>query len=169
MMRPLQSRARARRKSAGIGIVTAIFLLVVLAGLGVAVVSLITTQQASSAQDQQGARAYQSARAGIEWALYSGLQSGANPPTPATTLACPRNQAGGVTFQMPATANTVLTAFSVTVTCGSPTAVGTLQHFWIRSTACNEPNANAGAGALGCPNTVNPSAEYVQRVVEVQL
>jgi MSHA biogenesis protein MshP len=161
--KPMRSLARARRKSAGIGIVTAIFLLVVLAGLGVAIVSLSTTQQASATQDQQGARAYQAARAGIEWALYIGLQTGytaPNPPVPATTLGCPRNQAGGVTFQLPP--DSVLHSFWVTVTCGTVTTVGTTQHFWIRSTACNEPN-------VSCPNTTNPSVDYVQRVVEVQL
>jgi MSHA biogenesis protein MshP len=161
--RPLRLRARVRRAAAGIGIVTAIFLLVVLAGLGVAVVSLVTTQQASAAQDLQGARAYQAARAGIEWALYIGLQTGyaaPNPPVPATTLACPRNQAGGVTFKLPD--GSTLSSFSVTITCGAVTTLGDTQHFWIRSTACNEPNG-------GCPNTINPSADYVQRVVEVQL
>ncbi len=160
MRRPLKSFARARRISAGIGIVTAIFLLVVLAGLGVAVISLVTTQQASAAQDQLGARSYQAARAGIEWALYVGLQTGASPAVPATTLGCPRSQAGGLTFAMPP--NTTLSSFTVTVSCGAATTVGTTQHFWIRSTACNEPNG-------GCPNTINPSADYVQRVVEVQL
>lgn len=160
-----RSRAGTRRKSSGIGIVTAIFLLVVLAGLGVAVVSLTTTQQASSTQDQQGARAYQAARAGIEWALYIGLQTGyvaPNPPVPATTLGCPRNQAGGVSFKLPP--NTTLSSFTATITCGAASTVGTTQHFWIRSTACNEPDA-----ASSCPNTTNPSADYVQRVLEVQL
>jgi MSHA biogenesis protein MshP len=160
MMRPLKSLARARRTAAGIGIVTAIFLLVVIAGLGVAVVSLVTTQQAASAQDQLGARAYQAARAGIEWALYVGLQTGGSPAVPATTLGCPRNQAGGETFAMPPL--TTLSSFTVTITCGAATTVGGTQHFWIRSTACNEPNG-------GCPNAINPSADYVQRVVEVQL
>jgi len=46
---------RARRAS-GAGLVTAIFLLVVLAGLGVAIVTVFTSQQASSNLDVQGRR-----------------------------------------------------------------------------------------------------------------
>jgi MSHA biogenesis protein MshP len=172
MMGTFRSRRGTRRTSSGMGMVTAIFLLVVLAGLGVAIVSVVTTQQATSTQDQQGARAYQAARAGIEWALYIGLQTNlvaGNPATPGTTLACPRAQAGGITFSMPQPAAiagvspvSTLAAFSVTVTCDAPTVFNGIQHVMLRATACNEPNG-------GCPNTTNPSADYVQRVVEVQL
>ena len=45
------------RKASGVAIVTAIFLLVVLAGLAVAVVSLTGTQQVTRTQDELGARA----------------------------------------------------------------------------------------------------------------
>ena len=158
MMRPLRSRSGSRRRSAGIGIVTAIFLLVVLAGLGVAMVSLMTSQQASAAQDQQGARAYQSARAGIEWALYIALRSN-TPATPAASLSsC--TAGAGYSFKLPP--STSLSSFTATVTCEQ--VASTASHFWIRATACNEPNASGN-----CPNTTNPSADYVQRVVEVQL
>ena len=56
--------------SRGFAIVSAIFLIVVLAALGVGIVVFSKAQQASSAYDVQGSRAYQAARAGIEWALY---------------------------------------------------------------------------------------------------
>ncbi len=73
---PLSRAARAcrQRRQAGVGLVTAIFLLVVLAGLGVASVTLFTSQQASSNLDLEGAKAYQAARAGIEWGLYEQLR-----------------------------------------------------------------------------------------------
>ena len=58
MMKPI----RIRMHEAGAGLVTAIFLLVVLAGLGVAAVTLFNAQQASSSLDQEGAKAYQAAR-----------------------------------------------------------------------------------------------------------
>lgn len=158
MMRPLRTQEGARRRAGGIGIVTAIFLLVVLAALGTAIVTLTTNQVATSVQDQQGARSYQAARAGIEWALYIALRSN-TPATPAASLSgC--TAGSGYTFAMPP--NTTLSSFSVTVTCEQ--VASTAAHFWIRATACNEPN-----GALGCPNNVSKSAEYVQRVVEVQL
>lgn len=156
MTRPFRSRAAARRKASGLGIVTAIFLLVVLAALGVAIVSVVSTQATTTAQDQQGARSYQAARAGIEWALYIALRTN-TPATPAASLsAC--TAGSGYTFAMPP--NTTLSSFTVTVTC-EQVAAGT-SHFWIRATACNEPNGV-------CPNNTNPSADYVQRVVEVQL
>ena len=66
---------RICRPPRGFGIVTAVFLLVVLAGLGAALVNLSTVQHTASALDVQGARAYQAARAGIEWGLYRQLRN----------------------------------------------------------------------------------------------
>lgn len=51
--------------------VSAIFLLVVLAALGAFMVTFSNTQQLTSAQDVQGSRAYWAARAGLEWAAAS--------------------------------------------------------------------------------------------------
>lgn len=85
----------------GFSIVTAIFLIVVLAGLGAAMVSISTSSNTASVQDLQGARAYQAARAGAEWALYRNLRQG---------TACPFNSS----FTMPAGA---LQGFTVTVSC----------------------------------------------------
>ena len=55
-------------RQSGFLLVTAIFLLVILAALGAFILTISGTQQTSSALDVQGARAYQAARAGIEWA-----------------------------------------------------------------------------------------------------
>lgn len=55
----------------GFSLVSAIFLLVVLAGLGAAMVNFSTTQNQSQALDVMGSRAYQAANAGIEWAAYN--------------------------------------------------------------------------------------------------
>lgn len=144
------------RRSSGVALVTAIFLLLVLAGLGVAVVSLTTSQKASAVQDELGARAYQAAKAGMEWALFTHLQQGA--------LSCPAN----FTFAMPA--GTTLSAFTVTVACTAPSAGfvsnnapdPTAGHFIITSTACNGPLNTA------CPAPTN-SPDYVQRVITSQL
>jgi MSHA biogenesis protein MshP len=69
----------------------AIFLVVILAGLGAYAVNISTLQQATSTQDVQGARAYQMARAGVEWAAYQVLAPGtanlANCPASPTVLA----------------------------------------------------------------------------------
>jgi MSHA biogenesis protein MshP len=68
----------------------AIFLLVILAGLGAYALNITSLQQVSSTQDVQGARAYQMARAGVEWAAYQALTPGstalASCPTSPSTL-----------------------------------------------------------------------------------
>ena len=64
------SRRRYVHRSRGFALVSAIFLLVVLAALGAFIAVVSTTQQIGSALDLQGAKAYQAARAGIEWGSY---------------------------------------------------------------------------------------------------
>ena len=61
----------------GFGAIAAIVVLVILALLAAAIVSISTTQQTTSAQDVQSARAWQAARAGNEWGLYRALKDGA--------------------------------------------------------------------------------------------
>ena len=61
----------------GFSLISAIFLLVVIAALGTFAVTLSTTQQQSAALDVMSARAYQAARAGIEWGAYQALRNGA--------------------------------------------------------------------------------------------
>lgn len=143
-----------QQRQRGVGIVTAIFLLVVIAGLIVAMVSVLTTQQTESAQDEQGARAYQAARAGIEWALF--IAQPTENPAP-VGLNCPNTYSFGF---HPLTS---LGSFRVTVSCGAVTTLNGVKHYTIRATSCNEPISSA------CPNTTSPSANYVLRVVEVQL
>lgn len=142
-MRPFAQRAR------GVTIVSAIFILVVLAALGAFIVSVSTSQQIGSALDVQGVRAYQSARAGIEWGLYQQLRN----------ASC----AGATSFTPPAT---TLSGFTVTVACadtadGSSTPV--IHGFVVQSTACNQPNA----AEPRCPNITNPNGFYIERRMEV--
>jgi MSHA biogenesis protein MshP len=153
-MNPLPtSIIRAISRSAGVGLVTAIFLLVVLAGLGTAMVTVFTSQQASSALDEQGVRAYQAARAGIEWGLYMQMQAGGCPGLDASAES---------TRSFPLPANTSLSGFVVTVTCTRIGASGDpLARFVIKATAC-KPSTGV------CPNASN-NPDYVQRVVEVEI
>ena len=60
-------------REGGFAIVTAIFLLVILGGLAAFMVTVSTAMHTTSALDLQGARAYQAARAGIEWGAYQVL------------------------------------------------------------------------------------------------
>lgn len=127
----------------GFAIISALFILIVLALLGAFVVNMSGAQHIGSAQDLLGSRAYQAARAGIEWGAYQQQRVGSC--VAATNLA------------MPATAST-LAGISVTVTCDINAGV-----VRITSTACNQPTG------LVCPNTVNPTELYVERQVEVFL
>ncbi|WP_317205624.1 pilus assembly PilX N-terminal domain-containing protein [Janthinobacterium sp.] len=155
MRAPRIDLVRRRGRGAGFGLVTAIFLLVVLAGMGVAMVTLSTAQQAGASLDLLGARAYQAARAGIEYGLYRQRRSGV----------C----TGPVGFErlvMPA--GTSLSNFSVIVVC-TPTTSGSVNPngvklfvYQVKATACNLPDANGA-----CPNWSN-NADYVQRVLSVQ-
>lgn len=54
----------------GFSLVSAIFLLVILSALGVFMLSISTMQQTTSTQDLQGSKAYQAAKAGLEWGAY---------------------------------------------------------------------------------------------------
>lgn len=141
------SRLRIRGKSRGFSIVTAIFLLVVLAALGAAIVIVSTTQQIGSAMDVQGSRIYQAARAGIEWGAYKRLRSSACAASTSFTFATAPTLAG----------------ITVTVTCTSNTdGSGGPTVYEIQSTACNQPSGG------NCPNPA-PGSNYVERRLKVTI
>ena len=60
----------------GFSLVTAIFMLVVLAGLIAYMVSISAVQHSTVAMSVQGARAMQAARSGLEYAIYQALNDG---------------------------------------------------------------------------------------------
>ncbi len=64
----------------GFSLISAIFLLVVIAALGTFAVTLSTSQNQSQTMDIVGARAYQAALAGIEWAAFNVAQTPASAP-----------------------------------------------------------------------------------------
>lgn len=92
----------------GFSLVSAIFLLVVIAALGTFAVTLSTTQQQSAALDVLGSRAYQASRAGIEWGAYQVIKGA----IACGTFAAPVATAVTLT-------GTTLQNFTVTVNCGS--------------------------------------------------
>jgi len=144
----------------GFTIVSAIFLLVVLAALGAAMLNFATVQHAGSQLDVQGARAYQAARAGLEWGLYRQSQQGA----------C---AAGPVSFPLPA--GSTLDAFTVSVSCesrvyGSAAALDGIRLapeappigiFHVTAIACNRPVAG------NCPGAAGTKEDYVERRLDV--
>ena len=130
----------------GFSIITAIFLLVVLSFLGIAMVSFSTSQHQSSAMDVMGSRAYQAARAGIEWAAYKVV----NEPQPA--LAPP-----GSNINLGSLGGT-LAPFSVTVNWSAASHVEGASTIWIYDVVAV---AQTG-GSSGDPN-------YIERVVSVKM
>lgn len=72
IMKSMSTMCR-NRIGAGFALVSAIFLLLLMAALGAFMVSFTSTQHASSALDMEGSRAYWAARAGLDWGLYQVL------------------------------------------------------------------------------------------------
>jgi len=142
-----RSPAAPGAKSRGFTLVSAIFLLVVLAALGAAILVVSTTQQVGSALDVQGSRIYQAARAGIEWGVYKRTRSSS----------C----AASTSFAF-ATAPT-LSGIAVTVTCSTSTdGSGGPTVYEIQSTACNQPSGG------NCPNPA-PGPNYIERRLKVTI
>ncbi|TNC96194.1 MAG: MSHA bioproteinis protein MshP [Gallionellaceae bacterium] len=130
----------------GFSIISAIFLLVVLSFLGVAMVTFSTTQHQTVAMDVMGSRAYQAARAGVDWGAYQVLRNG-GACAPTTTL--PVGTLAGTLGQ-----------FDVSVTCGAVAASevtatsGTVTVYSLSSTAT--------FGTLGQPS-------YVERQIQITI
>lgn len=152
------------RRAAGFSIVAAIFLLLVLTLLGAVIVSVVGIQQASSQLDLLGVRAYQGARAGLEWGAQSVLDphNALNPAScsPVVMPSCPAS---------PTNLNTLgasLSPFTVTVTCAqtADTTEGNrnVRVFTLVATACNQPAGGA------CPNP-SPAGEYVERQLQATM
>lgn len=121
----------------------AIFLLVILAALGAYALNINSIQQATSKQDVLGARAYQAARAGLEWGMFQVVTPGT-----ASLVNCPS----------PSTFN--IESFSVTVTCSQSIdyneqgSARTIRLFELTSTA-----------SFGVAGTIDYSERQLQATV----
>ena len=127
----------------------AIFLLVILAGLGAYAVNISTVQQTTSIQDVQAIRAYHVARVGAEMAAYDLMQTA--PDSTTILAACPAS----------ATSTFTLEGFTVTRSCDSfytPYFEQDGDHeigiYQVMSTA-----------KFGTANSLN----YVERIIEINL
>lgn len=126
------SRASPFASQRGFSIVTAIFLLVVLAALGVFAVRINTLQQQGVTEGLRAAQAFHAARSGVEWAAYRALNGGTCAPT---TLSLAEGGTQG---------------FTVTIACSVSTHVeGTSTiHVWLL-------DVRAEAGVFGGPDYVS--------------
>jgi MSHA biogenesis protein MshP len=121
----------------GFAAVAAVFLVVILAGLGAFMLTFSNTQQLTSAQDVQGSRAYWAARAGLGWGLASVAPPAVDCPAPSTIL--------------------TIEGFTVTVTCTRstyPEAGATVAIYRLTSLA------RLGAGATAVERSVSASLEF---------
>jgi len=129
--------------------ITAIFLILVIAVLGAYIASVATTQHTSATLDLQGAKAYQAAYAGIQWGAYQSLRA-----PPCVT---------GSTF-FPLTGGLAGFAVMVDITNYSYTENGVTRNMCrITSTGCNFPT-----GGNTCPGNQG-NGYYVERQIEATL
>ena len=129
----------------------AIFMIVTMAAIAVYLLTISTGQVQAGIQDEQGVRAYQAARAGIEWGAYRLLHD------------------NSCADQDLVYTNAGLTGFRAEVRC---TLVGTetdgttvLNVYLIAATACN-------SGNVACtPRSVSPpgSPVYVERQLQLSI
>mgnify|MGYP003385141528 CR=1 FL=1 len=152
-------RDKAQR---GFSLITAIFLLVVVAGLGAMMTTFFTLQQQSSSLDVLGSRAYQAARAGLEWGAFQITQSQVVSPPGLFATAC---QGGTSSVPVtpstqPALAGTPLSPFSLVVSCGATSHVEGTDSLWVYSLT---------ATASGVNGATPGSTDYVERVMQATI
>ncbi|OGS98170.1 MAG: hypothetical protein A3K04_01855 [Gallionellales bacterium RBG_16_56_9] len=152
-MRRAESGILNPGSSKGFSLVSAIFLLVVIAALGTFAVTLSTTQQQSAALDVMGARAYQASRAGIEWGAYQILQNSGVGFAPACRP--------GPTSSSVALANT-LANFTVTVNCSAASSVEGASYPASSPLWVYQLSSTATQGTVATPN-------YVERQMAVTI
>ena len=148
-------------RQGGFSIVPAIFLLVVLALLGAFILSVTGMQQSSGQLDVLGVRAYQSARAGMEWGASQVLDPNntlnAGSCSPIVMPSCPASPTS-----LSSLAGS-LSGFTVTVTCAqtADTTEGNrnVRMFQLVATACNQPSAGS------CP-PATPTTGYIERQMQ---
>lgn len=139
---------RLHAKCRGFLMPSAIFLLVILAGLVVFLTTVSSGQHQGAAQDVQGARAYQAARSGLEWGFHRALNKAQCEPDQDVPLDA-----------------ALFPGLSLTVQCTLTTAqegASAVTLYTITATACSQPNATTPA----CPNTKNLGPLYVERQLE---
>lgn len=144
-------------RQAGFALMLALFLIVSLAAIGVYLLTVSTGQIAAGIQDEQGARAFQAARTGVDWGAYQLLQNSGG----AFASSC---KSGGTPSRRITLAQG-LSGFYTEIRCqrlgaeaeGAVPAVTTVL---IISTGCN---------ASGGCTPAAPSPAYVERQLQLTL
>jgi len=129
------------RSARGFSAVSAVIVLVMLAVFGTALVTTSVTQQSGAALDLLSPKAYQAARAGVEYGLHRALVGGTCAATDSITFIGD------------------LAGFRADITCSSTShteATATpMTVFHVVATGCND--------AAGCPAATPAGPHYVER------
>lgn len=134
---------KTRSRSAGMALMTAILLIVVLIGLGLAAMNLSNVQSDTTSKSYLSAQAYYGAKAGLDWGIQQAIAAG----TCAAPTVIPLTQQA-------------LSGVSVTVTCVAA-AQGATTCGLSGTAACNTYylTSSASTGTIG-------TASYAQRLME---
>lgn len=133
--------ARLTRPS-GFALVTALFLLVVLALLGAFLVDIVATQHASPAMRIRAARADYAARAGMGWAIRRAIDAGS---------------CGSASFDFSGTGAATLDGFEVEVSCSETSHPIGVDEVKLRPYYVIDVRAHAGT--YGSPDFVSRSLQ----------
>ena len=128
-------RRRIPRLVSGFALVSAIFILVALAALGGFIATVATTQHFGSTLDVMSARAYQAARAGVEWGLFQALK-----PVASCAATADIGTINGVAVTV--TCNTVASGNAVEAGLGSIYQITSIACTPAAGTTCPGPAAN---------------------------
>ncbi len=132
-----------KKQPRGFALLSAIFLVVIIAALGLFAVTISSNQQQSSAMDALGSQAYQAAKAGLEWGAYQATR--AVPVCNATTtLTTPAGQ---------------LSVFTITVECSSTAYTDGTDLFSVYQLKSTAKTTGSVIGSLG----------YFERQVQVTM
>ena len=137
---------------AGFAIPSAVFILVVLAGLGAYLLSMSSTQALNEAQDVLSAKAKLAARAGLDWGSYQLIKAA---PAPAFKTACEAQNYASTTPATTALASGALPAlngFRVDLECKAQQHDEAGNVFFVydlTATACNATACPATSPGLG--------------------
>lgn len=143
---------RRRRAAAGFAIPGALFLLVILALLGAFALTVSGLQSSAQALDVSGVRAYQAARAGVEWGLAQVLDPtnadaglSAVPPRPPACFTSPASLTLGSEFD----------GTQVSVTCSRTTTTESDRQIAVYSLVST---VSGGGGALPVSREIRVTA-----------
>ena len=123
---------RARVRSAGMALMSAIFLIVVLIGLGVAMMNLSNVEQDTASKAILAAKVYYGAKAGIDWGIQQSIAASAScspPPGTQTPISLTVGSLNGVTASV-----TCISSRQGPSTCGL-TGTSACQTYYLTSIA----------------------------------